>query len=168
VKQSLKKGGGLLLLACLVAPALFYGGFLVKQYQIKSGIKQQLKQSILVTITVNKNAVVWVEEDEEVTINGKMFDVLSYATTENSITLTGIYDVAEDALHEQLKKIMQQKSKHHPAGLAFLKMCNLTTTEMQMQQSICMSWKYIIVPSKYYIQSLPLACGTVQLQPPQA
>jgi hypothetical protein len=168
VKQSLKNVGSILLLACLLAPALFYGGFLFKQYQIKSGIKQQLKQAMLVTITVNKNEVVWVDDDKEVKINGKMFDVSSYATTENTITLTGIYDVAEDALNKQLEALMQQKNKHHPAGLAFLKICSLTATIMQPQQSICTSWKYIIQPKQYYSQNLPFTYGIVALQPPQA
>lgn len=99
-----------MLLLAVVAPLLFFAGFLVKQSLIHNEMEEKLETASLQSITVNVSSVRWLKKNKEVLINGKMFDVRSYAITGNQIILKGLFDGDEDELHEQLKNMLQQKN----------------------------------------------------------
>ena len=72
-------------------------------------MRVSLETSLLKTITLNEVDVQWVEENEEVSINGNLFDVKTYHIADGKITLTGLFDNDEIKLQHQLKNLMHQK-----------------------------------------------------------
>jgi hypothetical protein len=103
-------------LLLVLAPLFFFTGYLVKQKIIQHQMKEQLENASLQTITVNKADISWAKKDKEVIINGELFDVKSYIVTVDKITLTGLYDAAENKLKKEFVNLMQQK-KNEPAPL---------------------------------------------------
>jgi len=97
------------MLLIVAVPLFFFFGFLVKQQVIKNQMRANLEISSLKTIIVNEADIKWVEENKEVIIDGKFFDVKSYSSADGKITLTGLFDNDEVKLHEQLKNFIHQK-----------------------------------------------------------
>ena len=140
------------MLLCLAAPVFFYAGFVIKQHNIRSNMKKQLKQQLLQTVTVAKNNIVWFDDGKEVSINGKMFDVVTAKEKGNSITFTGLYDTDEDKLHNTLNKAMQQKNKQQPANNLLLKMVSIQAAAPDFFLVINLQWKYIKPVKVFYFE----------------
>ena len=164
----IKKITSFLLLLCLAAPVFFYAGFVIKQHNIRSSMKKQLKQQLLQTVTVAKNNIVWFDDGKEVSINGKMFDVVTAKEKGNSITFTGLYDTDEDKLHNTLNKAMQQKNKQQPANNLLLKMVSIQAAAPDFFLVINLQWKYIKPVKVFYFEKIPNAPSVPILHPPQA
>ena len=97
-----KKIFALALLFAVVAPLLFFAGYLVKQSLIQNEMEEQLETKALQTITTDLTGVQWLKKNKEVIIEGKLFDVKSYTITGNKIILTGLFDKDEDPRYFEL------------------------------------------------------------------
>ena len=99
------------ILALLVAlPLLFSVFFLVKQNTIRVAAKDQLNTTSLQTVTIPLSELHWLNNEKELLITGKLFDVKSYTITNNTVTLTGLYDNKEDELVGQLTTLVDHKN----------------------------------------------------------
>src|SRR5690348_6509709 len=105
-----KKIPAFIMLLAVAAPLLFFAGFWIKQKLVEHEMEERLETASLQTVTVKINDLQWLKKNKEVVIEGKLFDVRSYTTKGNTVTLTGLYDKDEDHLQEQLKNFMQQKN----------------------------------------------------------
>jgi hypothetical protein len=100
-----------LMLFIVAMPVLFSITSIVKERMIKNKMRARLETSLLKTITLNEADVQWVEENEEVSINGNLFDVKTYHIADGKITLTGLFDIDEIKLKNQLENLMHQKER---------------------------------------------------------
>jgi cell division protein YceG involved in septum cleavage len=100
----------LVLILLLAIPMLFAFVNIVKQQILHNTTKERYGKEILQTISIAKKNLHWVKKEKEVIIDGKYFDVKSYTTDGDNILLTGFYDLHEDKLVKQIKKLMQQKN----------------------------------------------------------
>jgi hypothetical protein len=77
---------------------------------------ERLEQAHLQTIEIPATSVQWHEEDREIIVDGKMFDVKSYHTIAGTVNIrfTGLFDEAETELEEKLKRFLQQNEKNDP------------------------------------------------------
>ena len=107
IKQKITAYSLLLLIAL---PLLFSVFFLVKQNTIRVAAQDQLNTSSLQTITIPLSELHWLNNEKELLIAGKLFDVKSYTITNNTITLTGLYDNKEDELVGQLTTLVDHKN----------------------------------------------------------
>ena len=99
-----------MLLLAVLAPLLFFTGFLVKQKIIQNVMEEKLETASLQTITANNAGVQWLTKNKEAVVDGKLFDVQSYTISGSKIILTGLYDTDEDNLHEELNNFLQRKN----------------------------------------------------------
>jgi hypothetical protein len=99
---------GMLLL--VAAPLIIFSAYSVKQKIVQIEMEEALEQRMLQTITLNNAAVIWEEEGKEIIIDGSLFDVKSYCIIKDKIILTGLYDMQETALKQQVEKLQQQKN----------------------------------------------------------
>lgn len=118
--QDFKKNtAALILLVLITVPVFFSIAFIYEEAHIKEKACQRLKESSLITITVPASEVSWIKEGKEILIRGRFFDVRSCAIEKDHVTLTGVYDLEEDALLEELKRYngMEEENSSTLAGL---------------------------------------------------
>lgn len=100
----------------IVVPLCFY----IQQKHIRHEMKERLEKEQLVTLTL-KN-LIWHKKDKELLIDGKMFDVQAVKQlADASYLVTGLYDIQEKALFQQLNLLMKKKgdlSKQITASIA--------------------------------------------------
>jgi hypothetical protein len=101
--------GGLLLFVTVI-PALILSSFWIKQYVIQYQMEKRLETTMLHTIILNKAAVKWIRQEKEVEINGRLFDVKKISTTDNIITITGLFDEEEQLLENKASGLLKSKS----------------------------------------------------------
>lgn len=99
---------GLLLLVAL--PLLLSVCVFVKQSLLQNQRKQRFETEALQTITVSSEKINWVKAENEILIDGKLFDVKSLKTSGTNIVVTGFYDNKEDNLVKHIKNLNQQKN----------------------------------------------------------
>ena len=58
--------------------------------------------------------IIWVEKGEEILIEGKLFDVKSFIINGDEIKLTGIFDITEDQIAEDLNELEQNEDTSSP------------------------------------------------------
>lgn len=101
---------GLLILVAF--PLICYLLFYIQEQSIHAEIKKAFKQKELSTIRVTK--LKWYEEDKEIIVNGKLFDVSSVAPQpDGSYIVKGLFDHQEQALYALLDKTTEE-SQHSP------------------------------------------------------
>jgi hypothetical protein len=110
------------MLTLIAAPFLFFVCFLAQQKLQQHRMLENLENASLQTITINKIDVIWVKKNKEVLIEGELFDVKSYSTTDDKIILTGLFDKVEDALTKNYaNKIHSSKNESTPINELVLK-----------------------------------------------
>jgi hypothetical protein len=110
------------MLLIVVAPLFLFTTYLISQKVIQNQMEEQLENTALQTISVNKEDVKWVNENKEAIINGQLFDVKSSTINNGKLSLTGLYDAAENKLQKQFAGLLrQQKDKSTPLEKLMLK-----------------------------------------------
>ena len=77
-------------------------------------MEEKLEQSSLQTIIVSTNELVWLEKDREVLINGKLFDVKSTSIINDSTRLTGLFDIEENEILEDIYTMEENDDQSSP------------------------------------------------------
>ena len=111
MSKSLKKISVSVLLFLIAAPAVFFICFTARQQWIKYDMKQQLEISSLHTITIPINSINWKENNKEILLDGKLFDIASYTISDGQITIHGLFDEEEDNFNRDIKSTLLQKGK---------------------------------------------------------
>ena len=100
-----------LVFICVIEiPLLFSAYFFVRQQIVQHKMREALEQQSLDTLNISLDKVKWVNEGQEILINGHLFDVESFKQTGSTLQVTGLFDTEEDNLDEQIKKLEQQRS----------------------------------------------------------
>ncbi len=97
------------MLLVVAAPLFFYTSFTVKQKQIQHAMKAKLESAVLQTIVLNKADVKWFKKNKEIIVDGKLFDIKSYASDGEKIIFTGLYDHEENKLKKEFANLVHQK-----------------------------------------------------------
>lgn len=112
----------LLLLAVLLAPAVFCAVLLMEEEQNRELMKDRLEESTLTTVTVPVKDVKWVKDGREVILYGEFFDVKKHTVSGEYITLTGLYDADEKEIKKELALLLQEENEESsPLGQLALK-----------------------------------------------
>ncbi len=83
-------------------------------------MEEKLEQEKLQIITLDAASVIWLKKDKEILINGEPFDVKSITRKGNSIIVSGLYDVEEKKLKNQLEAYHHSKDKAASANNSLL------------------------------------------------
>lgn len=106
----------------IVAPFLLFICFFVQQKVVQQCMLEKLEEASLQTISINKEDIIWVKENKEALIEGKLFDVKFYSIKNNEVILTGLFDKDEDALKNNYASIFHShKNESIPTSELMLK-----------------------------------------------
>jgi len=79
-------------------------------------MKEQLeKESLQTVVLTSADKYYWEEEAREININGEMFDVESYATRDNKLAVTGLFDKQEDELNNVVSDFFARQDRNKNA-----------------------------------------------------
>ena len=109
MKRTLRQIVAFFLLLTSSLPFLSTVFFLCSQQIIRHKMKEKLDKSLLQTIIINENKVVWMD-DHEIWVNEHMFDIHSKKLENGIYTFTGLYDEQETKL---VKKYNDSREKHN-------------------------------------------------------
>jgi hypothetical protein len=113
--QLLKKFIPVVLLASIaLMPVLFSAGFIIRQYSIKWEMRERLEQQHLQTITIPVDDIHWIDEGEELLVQGELFDVKTMTVSNGIAELRGLFDKAEDILFDQLNTFALEQEEDGP------------------------------------------------------
>ncbi|HEY0354665.1 MAG TPA: hypothetical protein VGC29_00595 [Flavisolibacter sp.] len=79
----------------LLLPLVFSGGLQVFQVYLKHRAEQRLQTETIFDLSFPLHKVKWVEQDREIMVDGKMYDLQSYHEEDGMLIAKGIYDEHE-------------------------------------------------------------------------
>ncbi len=90
------------LLTMVLMPMLVCVYFLVKQQCIKAEMEEKLEACSLLTITLLKKNIHWMEQGKELIVQGELFDVKEVTQKNDSLVISGLFDSAEKEIKQKL------------------------------------------------------------------
>ena len=90
------------LLLMVLMPMLVCVYFLVKQQGIKAKMEEKLEECSLITITLLKKNIQWMEQGKELIVQGELFDVKESTQKNDSLVISGLFDSEEKKIKQQL------------------------------------------------------------------
>lgn len=103
----------LFFLLLTLAPTLFMSGLQLFQAFIRQRMEHALDKEALTTISFPASEVVWYEEGREVMVEGRMFDIKTYAIKDGVFTAQGIYDEEETKVVNMMKGNWSEAQQSH-------------------------------------------------------
>ena len=157
------------ILALLVAlPLLFSVFFLVKQNTIRVEAEDQLNTTSLQTITIPLSELHWLNNEKELLIAGKLFDVKSYTFANNTVTLAGLYDNNEDELVQELYTMVDHKNRSESdINDIIFKYLFFPVFTDQSPGINDVSWQMRVVHFARYVGIIPTPVSSVISPPPK-
>ena len=71
-------------------------------------MKERMEKSLLHTIRIDEDKVVWIKPGKEIFVNGKMFDIKKTEKTNGKVIFHGLYDEEETALKKNIENSMKK------------------------------------------------------------
>jgi hypothetical protein len=165
---TLKKISGFVLLLIVALPLLFSVGFLIKQKYIQHQVKERLENACIKTISQPLSNVIWVKQNKEISINGKLFDVKSFIIKGATVVFTGVYDEDEDDLNKALENFVHQKNNPtSPINTLVAKFFSLPITTFTAEIDLDNCWHYINLQHHHYSEKVPTPPFLVDKLPPK-
>lgn len=81
---------------------------------------EKMERENLQVITVDAASVIWLQDNKEILINGKPFDIRSISRNGNKLTISGLYDQREEKLQEQLETYNHAENSPSASGNSLL------------------------------------------------
>ena len=167
--QGLKKISAFGLLLLVAIPLIFSLTVLVKQKVLHYQRNKKFDKEILQTITVSRENIYWVKPGKEILFDGKLFDVKSFTTDGNSISLLGFFDHKEDKLVQQIVKLAKQKNQSgSPLSNTGIKFLFFPVYINQSEITQTRSWKFISQQYYSFDEMIPVAPGHSLAHPPRS
>ncbi len=130
------------LLFLIAIPIFFSVSILVKQKVLHYQRDKKFEKEVLQTVIVSAENIYWVKPGKEILLDGKLFDVKSFTTKGNKISLLGFFDDKEDKLVQQIVQLEKQKSKSdNPFSNSAIKFLFFPVYIAQNEISFEGSWK---------------------------
>ena len=101
--------------APLFLSAFFLGGRIL----IHRSMLEKMEIQHLTTVKIPEESFRWYNLENEIEINGRMFDVKSHKLINGVYLVTGLYDEMETALNEKLNKILENNDPSTDSNLIF-------------------------------------------------
>ena len=100
-----------ILLMLLLLPLLLCLVYLLQQLTIELQMEYKLEHDTNQQLTLPLNRLHWLKKDKEILVDGKHFDLKSFAVKKDSIEVRGIFDLDEDELSKKLTSLFDHKNK---------------------------------------------------------
>lgn len=110
-KRTMLAAAMLVLISLPLALFIYYK---VSQIIVRHEMMEKLEHAELQTIELSAADVKWYEEDREIVVKGKLFDVLTQTKIPGTDTIrfTGLFDEAETELEYKAGRLIQEQEKN--------------------------------------------------------
>src|SRR5574339_623607 len=98
-----------LLLAIMLVPLTIIVGLQGWQLYWQCSVEERLGKAALEKIVIPNDEFLWEEENREIRVNGKLFDVKSYTRNNESVVVLGVFDEKETFMEFMLQGIGEDK-----------------------------------------------------------
>ena len=110
------------LIGLALYPSIFSALTIVQEkfnrWEMMERLEEQSLHSLIIT---QSDSYQWVDDKNEIRINGKMFDVKEFHYDNEDLVVTGLFDSEEDALEKVVSDLMNaQENRHQTASNSFL------------------------------------------------
>jgi hypothetical protein len=101
----------MLVVICMPLSLFLY--WKVQQLILRHEMKEKLEQSNLVTIEIPAASVQWYEDDEEIVVQGRLFDIKSYYARpgRDVMIFTGLFDDEETELKKKVDIMLENQQQ---------------------------------------------------------
>lgn len=101
----------LILLITISSPSIIFIVLQIQKLVIKHEMAERLEEQNLQTIKLPADKVHWYEEDKEIIVEGKLFDVKSFTQQpDDTFLFTGLFDEEETDIKKEVDKLLQKKN----------------------------------------------------------
>lgn len=164
-----KKISAFLFLSLYCFPIVLFIVFCIMQKIVQHEMAEKLEHQSLKKISISIEELKWEDEGKEAIINGHLFDVSYYTITNNTVILTGIFDVEEQAIKDNIANLtLQTKQKENASiGISIFLMATLSFTASNIKVQCNWFWinkKKISINEFYKLSSYSISL----LKPPQS
>ena len=158
----------MVLLLIVAVPLFFSAGFIIRQQVVKYQMREQLSLQQLQTITLPAANAKWLNEDQEIIIEGKLFDVQSYQIVNDNLIVTGLFDEDEDKLNKKIQDFVERENDT-PSPLDNLVLEFFSTPFYNNTTDFCSNpnWRYINTAYYNYSEAIPSAPFLADNRPPK-
>jgi hypothetical protein len=128
--MTLRKLSILLFSLPAILPLIITLSFQLRQQQVRHRMKEVLETSLLKTIIVPEDNVIWIEE-HEIWVEGRMFDIHEYTRKDGNYIFHGLFDEDETRLVKNLMEdndLNKLESQALTGIFSFLKQIHFTET----------------------------------------
>jgi len=113
---------------------LVFAGNLMQwqQYRIKHAMEERLEKEKLITLTISIDNLIWHKKGKEIIVDKKMFDVKSIQyNVDGSVTVSGLFDHEEKALHEKLADLINNKKERNSSYAKYFSLQLFTPVKLR-------------------------------------
>lgn len=108
-------------LGLLIAPSLYWIGFLYQRHEVREVMEKRIKADVLTTIYLKQ--LHWYKKGKEIIVNRHLFDVQAITKIESGeFVVTGLYDTQEQQLHKSLDAAVNKETRSKEITNAVLKL----------------------------------------------
>jgi hypothetical protein len=140
----------------------------VNQRMLQYNRNERFKTEQLQTVVIAAERFAWVQNEKEVLINGRLFDVKSIKKVGLTLELTGFFDSKEDNIVKNLQNTEQQKNNSHSLlnqlTFNFLFLPNYKETTTFLIQN---NWQLIASSFQSYAETVTSMAYPTILPPPK-
>jgi len=108
VKTNQRKILSLFFILLGMLPFIFSLTAILRKQQIRHEMKERMEKSLLHTIILDEDNVVWMKPGKEIFVDGKMFDIKKTEKLNGKIIFHGLYDEEETALKNNINNSMKR------------------------------------------------------------
>lgn len=167
MQQKRKKITAFLVLLLVAMPVFFSLNFMLQGKLLQEEAEKKFDTVTLQTINVSNNDLVWVREGKEVLIDGEMFDVESYTSSNGIVTLTGFFDIKETDLQHDFTKLIEHSGNDASRSTLVLKFLFFPVYDGHCEMLYAAHWQYISSQYLSYDEMIPTAPGVLFSRPPR-
>lgn len=128
-------------------------------------MEEALEVLHLVTVTVQKDKVIWLKKDKEALINGEPFDVKTITQAGTTLVFKGLFDKEEKALKKKLCRQQDDGAAQRAEAFRELISAAFYLQEYLAQNVAVVSCGHIF--SLHILRDLPIANYPIPLPPPR-
>ena len=156
------------LLFLVTMPLFISVGLFIKQKVIQLQRRQRFETELVQTITIPSEKIYWVKQGKEILVNGRLFDVKSFTTTGNHMTLTGFYDHEEDKLVKHFTNLIHDDDDYRrPPHQFIVKFLCYPVYKELTRFSLQNNWQIIDRQFPDYTEALSSPDCAAALPPPK-
>jgi hypothetical protein len=135
----------LVLLVITSIPCLLFVYYQSAQWYIRHEMEEKLENSQLQTIVIPISDVQWYEENKEIIVGGKLFDIRSVVYQDGMASFTGLYDEQETNIKAQLENLELEDDENSKNQSAI----NLISILLFKEDDLNSSWLINHLSRKY-------------------